>query len=174
FLLGLNASLTDPKNVKSDIEKMEELRVENDGLKNILIENKNNMKKQMIRSLTFQDGNAEEAMNFYVEVFKNSKVISVKHWGEGMPNSADKIMQATFELDGNLFMCSDSPAIHDWNFTPAVANYVECDDENEINELYSKLSENGKIMMELANHGFSQKFAFIEDQYRVSWQLNLE
>jgi len=83
-------------------------------------------------------------------------------------------MQATFELDGNLFMCSDSPPIHVWNFTPAVSNYIECKDENELEKLFSKLSKNGKVMMPLNNYGFSQKFGFIEDQFGVSWQLNLK
>ncbi|OSY88584.1 3-demethylubiquinone-9 3-methyltransferase [Tenacibaculum holothuriorum] len=131
------------------------------------------MKNQMIRSLTFQDGNAENAMNFYVELFDNSKIITIKRWEKSAPTEEGKIMQATFELNGNLFMCSDSPAIHDWNFTPAVSNYIECENDEEIEKLYSKLSENGKIMMELHNYGFSKKFAFIQDQFGVSWQLNL-
>ncbi|BDS11532.1 VOC family protein [Aureispira anguillae] len=131
------------------------------------------MKNQMIRSLTFQDGNAENAMNFYVELFDNSKIIKVSRWGKGAPTAEGKIMQATFELDGNLFMCSDSPPIHDWSFTPAVSNYLECDNEREIERLFSKLSENGKVMMALDNYGFSQKFGFIQDQFGVSWQLNL-
>ena len=112
-------------------------------------------------------------MNFYVNVFKNAKIIQVKYWGELIPNMADKIMQACFDIDGNIFMCSDSPAIHDWNFTPAVSNFIECENESEIIELYTKLSLEGKVMMDLANHVFSKKFAFIEDRFGVSWQLNL-
>lgn len=151
----------------------EKLRLEIDSLKTELTKNKVIMINQMIRSLTFQDGNAEPAMNFYVELFDNSKIITIKRWEKGAPTEEGKIMQATFELNGNLFMCSDSPAIHDWNFTPAVSNYIECESEEEIDRLYSKLSENGKIMMELYNYGFSKKFAFIQDQFGVSWQLNL-
>ena len=133
------------------------------------------MKNQMNRSLTFQDGNAENTMNFYMEIFNNSKVISVKRWGDEQEEVANKIMQATFELDGNLFMCSDSPAIHDWNFTPAVSIYIECEDEEEIIRLNSKLSENGKVMMSIDfDYGFSKKFGFIQDQFGVSWQLNLK
>lgn len=133
------------------------------------------MKKQMIKSLTFQDGNAENAMNFYVELFDNSKIINVKRWGNEQPDVEGKIMQATFELDGNLFMCSDSPAIHDWNFTPALSIYIECESEDEIKRLNSKLSENGKVMMSIDfDYGFSQKFGFIQDQFGVCWQLNLQ
>lgn len=132
------------------------------------------MKNQMIRSLTFQDGNAEKAMNFYVGIFENSKIISVSRWSKATPTVEGQIMQATFELDSNLFMCSDSPPIHDWNFTPAVSNYIECENENEINSLFSKLSKNGKIMMPLNDYGFSQQFGIINDQFGVSWPSNLK
>lgn len=127
----------------------------------------------MIRSLTFQDMNAENAMNFYVEIFDNSKVIDVQRWGKEGPVEEGKIMQARFELDGNLFMCSDSPPVHDWDFTPAVSNYIECENESELERLFSRLSENGTVTMPLNNYGFSQKFAWVIDQFGVSWQLNL-
>ena len=131
------------------------------------------MKSQMLRSLTFQDGNAENAMNFYVELFDNSQVVKLQRWGAGGPVDEGKIMQATFELDGNLFMCSDSPAVHDWNFSPAVSHYLECEDDAELERLFSKLSENGNVTMPLNNYGFSQKFGWVIDQFGVSWQLNL-
>lgn len=159
---------------KDNLTENKKLKIENDSLKTVLLQNKNSMRKQIIRSLTFQDGNAEKAMNFYVELFDNSKVINVTRWEKNAPTEEGKIMQATFELDGNLFMCSDSPAIHNWNFTPAISNYIECENENELERLFSKLSENGKVMMPLDNYGFSQKFGFIEDQFGVSWQLNLK
>lgn len=132
------------------------------------------MKNQFITSLTFQDGNAEKAMNFYVELFDNSKIIKVQYWEKNAPVEEGKIMQATFELNGNLFMCSDSPAVHDWDFSPAVSTFVECENENEIEQLFSKLSENGKVTMPLNNYGFSKKFAWVIDQFGVSWQLNFK
>ena len=132
------------------------------------------MENQMIRSLTFQDGNAENAMNFYVALFDNSKIVTLKRWGKEAPIAEGKIMQATFELDGNLFMCSDSPPIHEWDFSPAFSNYLECKNEVELNYLFSSLSEKGKITMELNNYGFSQKFGWVIDQFGVSWQLNLK
>jgi len=141
----------------------------------ILISKKMKMKNTMVTSLTFQNGKAEEAMNFYVELFDNSKIVDIKRWGKDAPNHEGKIMQARFELNGSLFMCSDSPAIHDWGFTPAVAIYIECESEDEIKRLNSKLSENGKVMMSIDfDYGFSKKFGFIEDQFGVSWQLNLD
>ena len=82
-------------------------------------------------------------------------------------------MYAKFVLNGSLFACSDSPPIHEWNFTPAVSNFVECTSEEEIQTLFDKLSENGEVMMPLNNYGWSTKFAFVADRYGVSWQLNL-
>jgi predicted 3-demethylubiquinone-9 3-methyltransferase (glyoxalase superfamily) len=140
----------------------------------MLKQNKSIMKNQMITSLTFQDNNAENAMNFYVELFDNSRVINVQRWGKDGPVEEGRIMQATFELDGNLFMCSDSPPVHDWDFTPAVSIYIECENESELERLFSKLSENGKVTMPLDNYGFSQKFGWVIDQFGVSWQLNLK
>ena len=132
------------------------------------------MKQQMIRSLTFQNNQAEAAMNFYVALFENSTIINIKRWTKGGPVEEGKIMQATFELDGNLFMCSDSLPVHDWDFSPAFSNYLECENEEEIERLFSKLSKNGTVMMPLDNYGFSQKFGWIVDQFGVSWQLNIE
>ena len=71
-------------------------------------------------------------------------------------------------------MCSDSPAIHEWSFTPAVSNFIACESNSEIEKLFTKLSENGDIKMPLENYGFSQKFAWLDDQFGVSWQLNLK
>ncbi len=83
-------------------------------------------------------------MNFYIELFDNSKIINIKRWGKEGAGKEGTIMHATFSLNKKLFMCSDSPPIHDWDFTPAVSNYVECKNENELELLFTKLSENGK------------------------------
>ncbi|MDD2286157.1 MAG: VOC family protein [Paludibacter sp.] len=55
-----------------------------------------------------------------------------------------------------------------------MAEYVECENENELERLFSKLSENGMVMMPLDNYGFSQKFAWVADRFGISWQLNLQ
>ena len=83
-------------------------------------------------------------------------------------------MHATFSLDGQMFMCSDSPPIHDWDFTPGVSNFVECEDEKELEQLFSSLSKSGQVFMPLNNYGFSQKFGWVVDQFGISWQLNLK
>ena len=132
------------------------------------------MKSQMIRSLTFQAKNAETAMNFYVNLFDNSRILKLTKWPPGGPVEEGLVMQATFELDGNLFMCSDSPPVHEWDFSPAVSHYIECDDSQELERLFEGLAENGTVTMPLNNYGFSQKFGWVIDQFGVSWQLNLE
>lgn len=162
------------KTEKKSLAQIEKLQLENDSLKNIFKANKASMKNQIYSFLTFQDNNAENAMNFYVELFDNSKIINVNRWGKDGPGEAGKIMHATFELNGHLFMCSDSPPIHDWGFTPAVSKFVECANESEIERLFSKLSENGTVTMPLNNYGFSQKFGWVVDQFGISWQLNLK
>jgi len=147
---------------------------ETEELSELQTEKSEKMKGEISTFLTFQKENAEQAMNFYISLFDNSEVIDIKRWGAGAPGKEGTIMHATFSLNGKQFMCSDSPPIHDWGFTPAVSNFVECVDENEIDYLFNKLSGNGKVMMPLNNYGFSQKFGFVEDRFGVSWQLNLE
>ena len=87
--------------------------------------------------MTFQKENAEQAMNFYIELFENSEIIELKRWEAGGPVKEGLIMHATFSLNGKPFMCSDSPPVHDWDFTPAVSNFVECKDENELKQLFT-------------------------------------
>lgn len=129
---------------------------------------------RVLTSLTFQQNDAEDAMNFYVGLFDGAEIIRVDRWGEQAAEREGSIMQAVFELKGHHFMVSDSPPIHDWDFSPAVSIYVDFESDEEIEEVYSGLSENGEVAMPLDNYGFSRKFAWVIDQFGVSWQLNLE
>lgn len=132
------------------------------------------MKKQITSFLTFQKNNAEEAMNFYIDLFDNSKVIEIQRYDKNGPGKKGTIIKAIFELNGKQFICSDSFIQHEWDFTPAISNWVECETTKDIEYLFEKLSENGEIKMPLDNYGFSKQFAFVEDRFGVSWQLNLE
>lgn len=132
------------------------------------------MKQQISTFLTFQDNNAEQAMNFYVSLFDNSSIVDVQRYGKGQPGKEGTIMKATFELNGKQFICSDSFIKHDWNFTPAISNWVECENENELETIFAKLTENGYVMMPLNNYGFSRKFGWVADKFGISWQLNLQ
>lgn len=132
------------------------------------------MKQQIATFLTFQNNNAEEAMNFYIDLFDNSKVIEIQRYGKDGPGKEGTVLRALFELNGKQFICSDSFIQHEWTFTPAVSNWVECENDKEIEQFFKKLSENGDVKMPLDNYGFSKQFTFIEDRFGVSWQLNLE
>lgn len=170
----LTIGCTASQKEKNNLAEIEKLQMENDSLKMTIDQSKDVMNQKIATFLTFQKEDAEQAMNFYVELFDNSKIIDLKRWGEEGSGKEGTVMHATFELNGKLFMCSDSPPIHNWDFTPAVSNYVECEDEREIEMLFSKLSENGKVAMPLDNYGFSQKFGWVVDRFGVSWQLNLK
>ena len=61
-----------------------------------------------------------------------------------------------------------------FTFTPSMSLFVRCHSEAEIDSLYAKLSEGGAVLMALDNHGFSPKFAWVNDRFGVSWQLNLD
>ncbi len=129
-------------------------------------------KGQISTFLTFQENNAEEAMNFYVELFENSKITEIQRHGSDGPAKEGSILFATFELNGSKFACSDSYIKHEWTFTPGVSNFVECETDDEIENLFEELSAGGQVMMPIDNYGWSQKFAFVEDRFGVSWQLN--
>jgi len=152
---------------------MQKLQMENDSLMNI-IDQQTTMSTQIYTFLTFQKEDAEQAMNLYVGLFDNSEIVSLTRWGAGAPGKEGTIMQATFRLNGKLFMCSDSPPVHEWDFTPAVSNFVECQDESELERLFTRLSEDGQVTMPLGNYGFSQKFGWVVDRFGISWQLNLQ
>ncbi|MEM8899318.1 MAG: VOC family protein [Bacteroidota bacterium] len=131
------------------------------------------MKGQITTFLTFQNNDAEEAMNFYISLFENSTITDIQRHGKEGPAKEGSVFFARFELNGSQFACSDSYIKHEWDFTPGVSNWVDCQSVEEQDKLFSALSENGKVMMPLDNYGFSQRFAFVEDRFGVSWQLNL-
>lgn len=154
-------------------KEFDRINQERDSLMSIVDQKMNNMNKQITNFLTFQENNAEEAMNFYINLFDNSKVVDIQRYKENEPGKEGTVKIGRFQLDGIPFMCSDSYIKHDWSFTPAISLYLELDSEERIAKLFEQLSEGGKIMMPLNDYGFSKKFAFVEDRFGVSWQLNL-
>ena len=71
-------------------------------------------------------------------------------------------------------MASENTMPHNFTFTPAISVFVTCENEAEQDRLYERLQERGQIFMELADYGFSKRFAWVGDCYGVTWQLNLE
>ncbi|HEY9534853.1 MAG TPA: VOC family protein [Mucilaginibacter sp.] len=119
------------------------------------------------------EGRAEEAMNFYTSLFKNSEIAKVTKYDANGPGAEGSIMHATFKLNGQEFMAIDSHVKHAFTFTPSVSIYVTCEDEAEIDSTYAALTEGGSALMPLGSYGFSKKFAWVNDKFGVSWQLNL-
>ncbi len=122
------------------------------------------------------DTQAEEAVNFYVSLFKNSKIGDISRYYDsgakvsGMPKGS--IQTITFILEGKDFMAlNGGPA---FKISPAISFYVKCDNIQEIDTLWQKLSLGGTVLMELAKYPFSEKFGWLNDKFGVSWQLNLE
>lgn len=122
-----------------------------------------------------QCGKAEEAINFYISLFDNSKVTNIEKWKADEPGGKDGLVKlATFTLAGQEYMVSENTMEHQFTFTPAISMYVQCEDEDELNKLFAQLSQDGQVMMPLDNYGFSKKFGWTGDKYGVSWQLNLK
>src|SRR5262245_51688769 len=90
--------------------------------------------------LMFQ-GKAEEAMNFYVSLFADGKIVELVRWPKGSPGAEGSLMGATFHVAGQDVMCFDSPVKHDFTFTPAISMFVTCESEEQIGRLASAFSE---------------------------------
>jgi predicted 3-demethylubiquinone-9 3-methyltransferase (glyoxalase superfamily) len=108
--------------------------------------------------LWFND-NAEEAMNFYVSIFKNSKVGSVSRYGDAGPGPKGSVMSATFQLDGEEFMALNGGP--QFKFTPAISLFVNCETQEEVDDLWQKLSAGGK----------PGRCGWLEDKFGLSWQI---
>lgn len=118
-------------------------------------------------------GQADAAINFYTSVFPDSEILSIERYGPDGPGPEGSVLHATFSLQGLTFMCIDSHIEHAFTFTPAMSLYVTCDTEEETDHLFKQLSESGKVLMPLDTYPFSPKFAWVQDQFGVSWQLSL-
>lgn len=126
---------------------------------------------QKITPFLWFDGKAEEAAKFYTSVFpKNSKIITMKPWGEGSPFPKEQIMNATFELDGQRFYAFDAGP--QFKFNPSISFFVVCETENETDEVWQKLAEGGSVMMALDKYDWSDKYGWLQDRYGISWQIS--
>jgi predicted 3-demethylubiquinone-9 3-methyltransferase (glyoxalase superfamily) len=105
------------------------------------------------------DNRAEEAMNFYVSIFKNSKILSVSRYGEGGPGEKGTVMTGTFQLDGQEFFALNGGP--EFTFTPAISFFVNCETQQEVDELWDKLSEGGE----------KGRCGWLKDKYGLSWQI---
>jgi len=114
---------------------------------------------QKITPFLWFDGKAEEAMNFYTSIFKNSKVGRVSRYGEGGPGPKGSVMSATFQIEGQEFMALNGGP--QFTFSPAISFFVNCETQEEVNELWEKLSAGGQ----------KERCGWLKDKFGVSWQI---
>jgi len=114
---------------------------------------------QKITPFLWFDGKAEEAANFYTAIFKNSKIGSVSRYGEGGPGPKGSVMVVTFQLEGQEFMALNGGPL--FTFTPAISFLVNCETQEEVDQLWEKLSEGGQ----------KDRCGWLKDKYGVSWQI---
>ncbi len=123
---------------------------------------------QKITPFLWFNDNAEEAMNFYISIFsgrggsdggKNSKIISATRYGESGPGPKGTVMTATFQLEGQQFIALNGGPHH--KFTEAISLFVNCESQQEVDELWEKLSEGGE----------KGPCGWLKDKFGLSWQI---
>jgi predicted 3-demethylubiquinone-9 3-methyltransferase (glyoxalase superfamily) len=114
---------------------------------------------QKITPFLWFDGKAEEAMNFYVSIFKNSKVVRVTRYGAAGPGPKGTVMSAIFQLDGQEFYALNGGP--QFTFSPAISFFVNCETQQEVDELWEKLSAGGA----------KDRCGWLRDKYGLSWQV---
>jgi|SRR5579872_221204 len=113
---------------------------------------------QKITTFLWFDNQAEEAAKLYVSLFKNSKIGSISRYDAG-PGPKGSVMMVQFELDGQEFMAlNGGPA---YKFTPAISIFVNCETQQEVDELWDKLAEGGR----------KDRCGWLTDKYGLSWQI---
>jgi predicted 3-demethylubiquinone-9 3-methyltransferase (glyoxalase superfamily) len=128
---------------------------------------------QEIAPFLWFDTQAGAAAKFYVSILPSSRIVSVNRYGAGEPGKEGTVKQAVSELNNTKLMCIDSPVQHAFTFSPAMSLFIDCDSPNEIDRLYGSLIEGGRALMPPDSYGFSRRFAWVQDRFGVSWQLNL-
>ena len=114
---------------------------------------------QKITPFLWFDNQAEEAANFYVSIFKNSKILGVSHFGEAGPGPAGTVLTVTFQLDGHEFTALNGGP--HFTFTEAISLFVSCETQQEVDELWAKLTAGGEESM----------CGWLKDKYGLSWQI---
>ncbi len=114
---------------------------------------------QKITTFLWFNDQAEEAMNFYTSIFKDSKIVKVSHYGDAGPGPKGSVMVGTFELEGQQFMALNGGP--HYSFTPAISLVVNCETQEEVDHYWSKLVEGGKEV----------QCGWLVDKFGLSWQI---
>jgi predicted 3-demethylubiquinone-9 3-methyltransferase (glyoxalase superfamily) len=114
---------------------------------------------QKITPFLWFDDQAEEAVNLYVSIFKNSKILDISRYGDAGPKPKGTVMTISFTLEGQEFMAlNGGPEFH---FTEAISLFVNCETQAEVDEMWEKLSEGGE----------KGPCGWLKDRYGLSWQI---
>ena len=114
---------------------------------------------QKIVTFLWFDDKAEEAANFYVSLFKNSKITGVHRYGDAGPGPKGSVMMVNFELESQQFMALNGGP--HFKFTPAISLFVNCESQEEVDVLWGKLSQGGR----------TDRCGWLQDKYGLSWQI---
>ena len=114
---------------------------------------------QKITLFLWFDGKAEEAANFYSSVFSGSKIVNIMRYGEAGPGPKGSVMSVTFQLHGQDFIALNGGPM--FTFSAAISFFVDCATQEEVDELWEKLSAGGE----------KQRCGWLKDKYGVSWQI---
>jgi predicted 3-demethylubiquinone-9 3-methyltransferase (glyoxalase superfamily) len=125
---------------------------------------------QITPCLTF-NSQAKEAAEFYVSLFSNSSIVREIYYFNEIETNDKSLVGVRFKLANIPFYALNVSFV---GTNPSISFFVNCETTEEINELWSKLTNGGLVLMELEKYPFSERFGFVQDKYSVSWQLNLE
>jgi predicted 3-demethylubiquinone-9 3-methyltransferase (glyoxalase superfamily) len=114
---------------------------------------------QKITPFLWFDNQAEEAVDYYTSIFKNSRIVSIARYGPGGPGPEGSVMTIAFQLDGQDFVALNGGPV--FTFTPAISFYVSCRTQEEVDDLWGKLSAGGA----------EEQCGWLKDRYGVSWQI---
>jgi predicted 3-demethylubiquinone-9 3-methyltransferase (glyoxalase superfamily) len=114
--------------------------------------------QKIVPFLWFND-EAEEAVNFYVSLFPNSRVTSTSRYGDAGPGPKGSVMSATFQLDGQEFYALNGGP--HYKFTPAISMFINCESQGEVDDLWEKLSAGGR----------KDRCGWLQDRFGLSWQV---
>nr|WP_319372699.1 VOC family protein [uncultured Methanobacterium sp.] len=115
--------------------------------------------QKIVPFLWFEDSKAEEAANFYTSIFKHSKILNTMRYGKSGPDPEGAVMSVTFQLEGQEFYALNGNP--QFKFTEALSLFVNCDTQEEVDELWEKLKDGG---MELGP-------GWVKDKFGLAWQI---
>jgi len=114
---------------------------------------------QKITTFLWFDNQGEEAANYYVSIFKNSKLLAVTRYGDSGPGAKGTVMTVKFQLEGQEFVALNGGPL--FKFTEAISLLVNCESQREVDELWEKLSAGGE----------PSRCGWLKDKFGLSWQI---